>query len=244
MKMRSLAIFAVVAALAAACTPPKYASYTSVSNDFTARVPWGWNVIAEANFDGYSEVVFTGPFDPDFYLGAPSLSVRWYKPYRSHPLRDGQLEMYKSSDDFIKQTLRDVYGKDAIVVGVGTRSDGNRVPLEKNEPIPTVTLKESGLAAKYFAVLSPTRARAGTTVGTFVDENGTRVNQRYHEYAVVPIVVDNREAGFYVLCYPATMRGHDTDMDRFRNLMGTFRPLTVGPAGPKFRLPGPTAAGS
>ena len=239
--MRALAIFAAAAAFAAACSPPKYVTYKSVSNDFKAAVPWGWNVLADADYDAFSQVTFIGPFDVDFYLGAPTLSVRWYKPYRPHRLRGGRLEMYANSDDFIKQTLNDVYGKKAIVYGVGFREDGGRVLVDKTHPIPTFPLKESGLPAKFFGVLSPTPAARGVTIGTETDDEGRPVNVRYHEYAVVPIVVDGREKGFYVLCYPATQAGHDKGMDRFRALYNTFHPLTAGPGGEKILLPGPQA---
>lgn len=244
MRMRSLAIFAAAAAFAAACSPPKYVAYKSVSNDFTVAAPWGWDVIADAAYDGFSQVTFIGPYDPDFYLGAPSLSVRWYKPYRSHPMRDGRMEMYVNSDDFIKQTLHDVYGKDAIVYGVGFREDGGRNLVDKIHPIPTIPLKESGLPAKLFGVLSPTPAAPGAVLGTKKDNSGRLINLRYHEYAVVPIVENGREEGFYVLTYPATYNGHDKDMDRFRALCNTFHPLTAGPGGQKIRVPGPQAAKS
>ncbi|MGH3262343.1 MAG: hypothetical protein ACRDNS_10130, partial [Trebonia sp.] len=183
MKLRSLVIFAALAALAAACSPPKYVSYKSVSGDFTAAVPWGWNVIADADHDSFSQVTFIGPFDEDFYLGAPTLSVRWFKPYRPHRLRDGSLEMYSSSDDFIKQTLDDVYGKKAIVYG--PYSDGptpltSRPDISRRK-IPEIVLREAGLKAKYFAVFSPTPATSGVTIGTVPDKNGQRLNQRYHE---------------------------------------------------------------
>jgi hypothetical protein len=244
MKMRALMVFAAAAALAAACAPPKYAEYKSVSDDFTVAAPWGWNVIADADYDAFSQVTFIGPRDDDFYMGGPSLSVRWYKPYRPHRLRDGRVEMYSSSDDFIKQTLNDVYGKDAIVYGVGLREDGGRALVDKTHPIPTFPLKESGLPAKFFGVLSAAPAAPGNTIGTERNGDGRLLNVRYHEYAVVPIVENGREEGFYVLCYPATKGGHDKAQDRWRALYNTFHPLTAGPGGPKIRVPGARAAKS
>jgi hypothetical protein len=239
--MRALAVSAALAAFAAACSPPKYVSYRSVSRDFSVAVPWGWNVIADAAYDSFSQVTFVGPEDIDFYLGAPSLSVRWYKSYRPHRLRDGRLEMYASAADFIKQTLDDVYGKDAIVYGIGTRPGGGRALVEPGRPIPELPLRESGLPAKFFGVLAPTPAGVGVTVGTVKDESGRLMNVRYHEYAVVPIDVEGREVGFYVLCYPATQAGHDKGLDRFRALVNTFHPFTAGPGGGKIRVPGPQA---
>ena len=246
MRMRVFAFFAAAAAFAAACSPPKYVAYKSVSNDFTVAAPWGWDVIADAQYDGFSQVNFVGPYDKYFYLGAPTLSVRWFKPYRPHTLRNGQAEMYTSSDDFIKQTLEQIYGRDAIVYRPLNefREDGGRALVDKTHPIESHPLKESGLPAKFFGVLSPTPAATGFTIGTEKNDKGQLVNVRYHEYAVVPIVVDGREAGFYVLCYPATQVGHDEWIDRWRALTNTFHPLTAGPGGPKIRVPGPQAAKS
>jgi hypothetical protein len=223
MRTRALGIFVVFAAFAAACSPPKYAHYKSVSGDFSVNVPWGWNVIAEADHDAYAEVKFLGPFDADFYLGAPSLSVRWYKRYRAHQLRGGRLEMYADGDDFINQMLRQVYGADSIVLSGGK-------PFDKKLPIPEVTLKESGLQAKYFGVLSPAPAAPGA-VGAVKDVDGNWHNMRYHEYAVIPM-----EGGFYVLSYPATQRGHDKAVDRFNVMASTFHPYTAGPGGEKITI--------
>jgi hypothetical protein len=240
MRSSALAFFAAAAVLAAACSPPPYVSYRSVSNDFTVSVPWGWDVIADADYDAFSQVTFIGPFDKDFYLGAPTLSVRWFKPYRPHSLRDGRLEMYRSSNDFIAQTLNDVYGKEALVYGPSARPLEQRVTVER-KAIPSIVLKGSGLDAKYFGVLSPAPAAKGVSIGVVTDLDGRRINQRYHEYAVVPIQVDGREAGFYVLTYPATVGGHDKGMEKFLHLIGSFHPYTAGPGGPKITIPGSQA---
>lgn len=214
-------------AVCAACSPPKYAEYTSVSGDFAARVPWGWRVIADADHDAFAQASFLGPFDPDFYLGVPSLSVRWYKRYRPHRLRDGRLEMYADAGDFIAQTLSQVYGPQAILYGAGRREDGGREIVRKPEKI---VLQGSGLPAFFFGVLSPTPAPAGNRWGVGRDDRGRTVNVRLHDYVVVPVA-----GGFYVLCYPATLRGYDKDAGMFRALVNTFRPLTAGPGGPKLR---------
>jgi hypothetical protein len=273
MKMRSFAIFAALAAVAAACGTPKYVSYEAVSRDFTVAAPWGWNVIADADHEAFAQVVFVGPFDKDFYLGAPSLSVRWYRPWRPHTLRDGSVEMYAGSADFIHKTLKDVYGypgAGAAVYGGNPMKEGeyplgSRTEIEEKD-VPTIVLRDSGLKARYFAVLSPTPAGYydedlqpvpqpnGTTllpvahkeitVGTLPDpKTGHRVNQRYHEYVVVPIAgADGREEGFYVLCCPSTLAGHNKSMDRFRALINTFHPYTAGPGGEKIKIPGPSRA--
>ncbi|MFI5346455.1 MAG: hypothetical protein ACHQ51_08780 [Elusimicrobiota bacterium] len=223
MRTRALGIFVLFAAFLAACSPPKYARYHSVSGDFSVEVPWGWNVIAEADHDSFSEVKFIGPFDADFFMGAPSLSVRWFKRYRAHALRTGAIEMYSDSDDFINQMLRQVYGPGSIIL-VGGKL------LDKTRPIPEVTLRESGLPAKYFAVLSPAPAAAGT-VGAVRDTEGNWHNIRYHEYVVIPMA-----GGFYVLTYPATQRAHDKAVDRFNAMAASFHPYTNGPGGEKITL--------
>ena len=232
MKKRALVLFAVLAAVVTACTPPKYVRYRSVSGDWAAFVPWGWNVVADADGDGFSQANFIGPFDSDFYLGAPSLSVRWYKRYRPHAMRNGQLEMYADADDFIGQMLDQVYGKDSDLYGVGRLSDGSRIVVERSA-IPEVSLLDAHLTAKYFAVLSPTPAPAGNKWG--IEKNpatGKRYNVRYHEYAVVPM-----PSGFYVLCYPSTKLGHDKGMQAFNTLVDTFHPYRDGPGGVKVKLP-------
>lgn len=232
MKRSVFAVLAAVAVFAAACSAPKYATYHSVSGDFQASVPWGWNVFTEADGDGFSQVDFVGPFDPDFFLGAPSLSVRWYKRYRPHRLRDGRLEMYADGDDFIRQMLHQVYGDDSVLYGTGLREDGGREIVAKPE---TIVLRESGLTATFFGVLSPAPAPEESKWGVGKDGQGRTVNVRLHDYAVIPM-----DGGFYVLCYPATQRGWGKGAELFRALVNTFHPLTAGPGGPRIRLPGPS----
>jgi hypothetical protein len=223
MKKRALGIFALFAACLAACSPPQYTRYTSVSGDFSVEAPWGWNVIAEADHDAFSEVKFIGPFDADFFLGAPSLSVRWYKRYRAHSLRGGGLEMYADADDFINQTLKQVYGPESVIM------DGTKI-LDKKLPIPEVTLRESGLQAKFFGVISP--APAGPNqIGAVKDDKGRWFNIRYHEYAVIPT-----DGGFYVITYPATQKGHNKAVDRFVIMIQSFHPYTAGPGGEKIKV--------
>jgi len=223
MRTRALGILVLFAAGLAACSPPKYAHYTSVSGDFSVNVPWGWNVIAEAQNDSFSEVKFVGPFDADFYLGAPSLSVRWYKRYRAHFWYGRSLEMYADADDFIGQMMRQVYGPNSVLLS------GGKI-LDRKQKIPDVVLHESGLSAKYFAVLSQAPASAGT-VGAVKDVDGNWHNIRYHEYAVIPM-----DGGFYVLCYPATQLGHDKGIAYFNVLASSFHPYTAGPGGPKITI--------
>ncbi|MBI2386452.1 MAG: hypothetical protein HYV14_10615 [Elusimicrobia bacterium] len=221
--------------LAAACSPPKYASYESINKDFAASVPWGWQVMTDQQDSDFSQTAFIGPFDPDFYLGAPSLSVRWYRRYRPHRLTDGRLELYSGADDFIRQTLAQVYGPEYILL----RLDGKVSYDEetKAEVIPEVTLKQSGLKAKGFIVESATPAPAANKWGISARAGtGESFVLRKHAYVVVPI-----EDGFYVLTYPATERGFPSYLDKFAGLMGSFMPRTAGPGGAKIRVPGPKA---
>lgn len=223
-------------ALAAACTPPKYASYESINKDFAASVPWGWQVMTDQQDNDFSQTAFIGPFDPDFYLGAPSLSVRWYRRYRPHRLTDGRLEMYSGVDDFIRQTLNQVYGPEYVLL----RLDG-KVSYDndrKAEVIPEVTLKQSGLKAKGFIVESATPAPEANKWGISAQAGSDKpFVLRKHAYVVVPI-----EDGFYVLTYPATERGFPNYLDKFAGLMGSFMPRTAGPGGAKIRVPGPRAS--
>lgn len=220
-------------ALIAGCTPPKYAAYESVNKDFTASVPWGWQVMTDQQDNDFAQATFIGPFDPDFYLGAPSVSVRWFRKYRPHRLTDGRLEMYAGADDFIKQMLTQVYGPEYVLL---TLDDKVSYDNDKRaEVIPEITLKNSGLKAKAFAVESATPAPESNKWGISADaKTGKSFVLRKHAYVIVTI-----EDGFYVLTYPATERGFENSFDKFRGLMGSFMPLTAGPGGAKIRVPGP-----
>jgi hypothetical protein len=220
-------------ALAAACNPPKYASYESINKDFSASVPWGWQVMTDQQDNDFSQTTFIGPFDPDFYLGAPSLSVRWYRRFRAHRLVDGRLEMYGGADDFIRQMLKQVYGPEYFLLTLeGKPSYDN---ARHAEIIPEVTLKQSGLKARGFTVESATPAPDANKWGISAQAGtGKAFVLRKHAYVVVPI-----EDGFYVLTYPATERGYQNHLDKFAGLMGSFMPRTAGPGGAKIRVPGP-----
>lgn len=234
---RLLALLAV-AVLAAGCNPPKYAVYTSVNKDFTASVPWGWQVMTDQQDNDFAQANFIGPFDPDFYLGAPSMSVRWYKHNTLHRLPGGRLEMYSGPQDFINQMLRYVYGPQYALMSLdGKLSYAKGKKGEAVDVIPEITLKQSGLKAKAFIVESATPAPESNRWGISAQSGtGRPFILRKHAYAVVPA-----EAGFYVLTYPATDRGYDNFVDRFAGLMGSFVPLTAGPGGAKVRVPGPGA---
>ncbi|MBI4060956.1 MAG: hypothetical protein HY403_05940 [Elusimicrobia bacterium] len=220
-------------ALAAGCRPPKYAVYESVDKDYSASVPWGWRVMTDRQDDDFTQAAFIGPFDPDFYLGAPSLSVRWFRRYRPHRLADGRLEMYGGPEDFIKQTLAQVYGPEYVLLTLdGKASYDNE---RRVEVIPEITLKKSGLKAKAFAVESATPAPEANKWGISSQSGtGKPFVLRKHAYVVVPV-----EDGFYVLTYPATERGYESFLDEFAGLMGSFLPRAAGPGGPPLRVPGP-----
>jgi len=228
---RFLAVFLL--AFAVACNPPKYANYESINKDFQASVPWGWQVMTDQQDNDFSQTTFIGPFDPDFYLGAPSMSVRWYARYRPHRLTDGRLEMYSGPDDFIKQTLAQVYGPEYFLLTLAGKASYDNE--KKTEVVPEITLKNSGLTAKAFTVVSATPAPEANKWGISGQAGtGKPFVLRKHAYVVVPI-----EGGFYVLTYPATERGYENFIDKFAGLMGSFMPRTAGPGGPKIRVPGP-----
>jgi hypothetical protein len=228
MRARALTVFVFLAAFVAACSPPKFVRYKSVSGDFSVFVPWGWNIIADADYDVFSQVQFIGPHDPDFFLGAPSMSVSWHKNNRPHRLRDNSVELYTDAKDYIHQMVSDVYGKKSILYGVGVREDGGREIITEPQ---VITLKESQLPAIFFGILSPTPAPEASQWGVNRDDQGKLVNVRLHDFAVVSV-----GDGFYVFCYPATQRGYSKNADRFRTLINTFHPYQAGPGGPKITL--------
>jgi hypothetical protein len=224
---------ALLLALAAGCNPPKYATYESINKDFTASVPWGWQVMTDQQDTDFSQTTFIGPFDPDFYLGAPSLSVRWFRRYRPHRLTDGRLEMYGGADDFIKQMLAQVYGPEYVLLTLDGKVSYDNA--KRAEVVPEITLKQSGLKAKAFTVESAVQAPEANKWGISAEsKSGKAFVLRKHAYVVVSV-----EDGFYVLTYPATDRGYDNFLDKFAGLMGSFMPRTAGPGGAKIRVPGP-----
>ena len=191
------------------CRAPKYALYTSVHRDFQCRVPWAWSVLFDEEEKHFTNTAFIGPFEPDFYLGAPSFGVRWYSRYATHRLRDGRLEMYAGADDFIKQTLHSVYGPERVMV-----QDVHEILV-------------AGRKAKHFVALCAGPAHPKARWGTAVDKaTGAFINPRKHAYAVLPM-----PSGFYVIVYPATQQGFDRYESQFNQLVNTFVPLKDGPGG-------------
>ncbi|MBI5243427.1 MAG: hypothetical protein HY922_07030 [Elusimicrobia bacterium] len=198
-------------ALFSACRPPKYVSYVSAAGDFSTEAPYGWQVFYDADGSDYFNYTFIGPFDADFYRGAPSLSVRWYANDRPHELPVSfEEESFSSGEEYIEKTLREVYGADAFL----------------EQPVHKVEV--SGLVALHFVVSSPMPVPAGTRYGVARDNQGSLAVIRQHAYVVVPM--DN---GFYVLIYPATRAGFPKFHDHFKQFVNKFHALRDGPAGQK-----------
>ena len=199
----------------AACSPPKYVPYKSIHGDWTTFVPWGWNVMTDEEKGTFTSTNFIGPFEPEFFLGAPSFSVRWHAYKRAHRLPDGLVEYYETADDYIRQMLRGVYGPQYHLVDEGNPA--------REAPISAV--KVAGRSAKHFAVLSAVPVPPKTQWGTSIDPDTNRiVNVRLHEYLVVPM-----EKGFYVLVYPATLKGFKLYQQQFNALVHGFTTLQDGP---------------
>ncbi len=156
----------------------------------------------------FTNLTFIGPFESEFYLGAPSFSVRWYTRYATHRLRDGMLEMYGSPEDFTNQTLDAVYGK------------------ERRMDRPVQDLAVEGRRFKYFVVVSAGPVQPGARWGTAVDGAGKVINPRKHAYAILPT-----PSGFYVLTYPATRQAYAKYETQFAALVNSFVPLKDGPGG-------------
>ena len=229
MKKTVLAVLAVLAF--SSCTPPKYVGYVSVFKDWKAGVPWGWQVITDREGDHFASTNLIGPFEPLFYLGAPSLSVRWYKYASAHRLADGLLERFDSVDDFSQQMLAHVYGPDYQLKKVL-----NDNSLAAQGIVDGKT--KQGLSVKQFVVLSPVPVPKSTKWGTVVEREGGRVtNLRLHAYTLIPM-----KTGFYVLVYPATRDGFKIYEGHYNQLVNSFRPLTEGPNGPKVEADGKASA--
>lgn len=203
------------ALLAAGCSYPKYATYTSLNKDYKCGVPYVWNVKTDQEGTDFTNATFIGPFEKDFYLGVPTLSVRWYGNYKPHRLTDGMLEMYSGPDDFISQTLNNVYGPEPVF----------HKDHEQDPDIDEILV--GGRKAKHFVVVSPSRVPKDRHYGVSVEvRSGDLVNLRQHAYVVVPM-----DSGFYVLVYPATRQGYKLYEKEFNFLVHSFTPLKDGPAG-------------
>lgn len=203
----------------ASCKQPKYAHYASIWGDYQCDVPWGWQVVTDSDKKGFTNTNFIGPFDPNFLMGAPSLSVRWHAYNAAHRLPDGVLEIYSSAGDYIRQALQDLYQPHLTMIE-------NVGPLKKGELL-------DGRQGQRFVVSSPSRVPGDLKWGTVLDaDTGQPYNVRQHAYVVIPM-----QRGFYVLIYPATKErdgkeGYPVYEPQFNQLVHSFRILKDGPDGP------------
>lgn len=249
MKLSRLGLACLMAGAAAlaACSPPKYVHYWSVWRDWHANVPWGWNIRTEQENGSFARTDLNGPFAPEFFLGVPTISVRWHQYRSPHRLPDGLAEYYKDADDYIKQTLSTVYGPhcadfwdektpptkapEGSVVddkglgqpcGLVEKKDGKL--LVKGHP--DLIYIGDGNKAKHFTVMSPVVVPEDYGYGTSYDpQTKQRFVVRMHEYAVLPM-----SKGFYVLVYPATREGYDLFRPQFNEFINSFKVYKEGPA--------------
>lgn len=206
--------------LLSSCRYPKYANYVSVNGDFKCLVPFSWNVMTESDGSTFANANFIGPFAAEFYMGIPSFSVRWYGNHKPHTTPDRMIEMYAGVDDYIAQTLNEVYPKRQMKQDVDDLELGG------------------GRKAKYFVVLSPAPApKGGKQHWGLSKDIATKelVNLRQHAYVIFPM-----DGGFYVLIYPATKDGFPRYEREFNQLVRSFTPLTNGPRGAALGGPAPT----
>lgn len=214
----------LAAMVLSSCKAPKYALYTSVVRDFQVDVPWAWNVMTEQDGSNFSNATFIGPFEPDFYLGAPSFSIRWHRRYYPHKLPGGKLEMYSDTNDYIAQLLKNVYGPRYTLLWKDKMEEFH--PCVEDGPCIT-TIMINGREAKYFVVKSAAPAQPGARWGTAMDtETGASINPRQHAYVIVPMA-----NGFYVIVYPATREGYPKYEKEFNQLASSFLPFKDGPEG-------------
>lgn len=245
MKLSRLALACLAAGLSlAACSPPKYVHYWSVWRDWHANVGWAWNIMTDQEGGHFENTNFIGPFAREFYLGVPSISVRYYAYKTGHRLPDGLTEYYKDADDYIKQTLTTVYGPHCADFWDENTPPQNQVSVEDtsiDRPCALVGVTKDkkliakghpdeiylgdGRKAKHFIVLSPVQVPQAVAYGTRVDDKtGAKYVLRMHEYAVVPM-----QKGFYVVIYPATRDGYDRFKPYYNEFLNTLKFVREGP---------------
>jgi hypothetical protein len=173
-----------------ACKAPKYVRYVSPFQDFTCEVPWGWAVYLDSAGSDYTSATFTGPLEPEFLRGIPSLTVRWYSYNAPHKLPDGSYETYSSVEDFTRQMLRDVYGPDAYTKA---GSDYDQALAASKEPPMAVadqnTIRVSGAPATFYIVYRTAAAPPGANVGVVQDAQGNSVVRQRHAYVLLPMQI-------------------------------------------------------
>lgn len=232
-------LLAAFAALAA-CTAPKYVKYVSPSGDFTCDVPWGWAVYIDEAGSDYMSATFTGPMDPEFLRGTPSLTIRWYAYKAVHRLPDGTIERYASAEDYKSQMLHDVYGPacpaepDSVEDCAYTKAGSDLVQAlaaSKGVRIPDFSvIKAAGAKAAFYVVYRNRKPPKSATLGVVQNPKGGTLLRQRHAYVVVPM-----RGGFYALIYPATRDGFEKYKDDFWRMVNSFSVLKEGPAGPLFR---------
>lgn len=250
MKLSRLGLACLMAGAAAlaACSPPKYVHYWSIWRDWHANVPWGWHIRTEQEAARFARTDLNGPFAPEFFLGVPTISVRWHQYKTSHRLPDGLVEYYADADDYIKQTLQTVYGphcadfwdektppsktpagsavEDAGLsqpCGLVDKQPGKKAEVRGH---PDLIYIGGGQKAKHFTVMSPVVVPESYQFGTSWD---LKTQQHYvvrmHEYVVLPM-----EKGFYAIVYPATREGYDLFKPQFNEFVNSFKVYKEGPA--------------
>lgn len=208
----------------AACYP-KYKTYESDHGDFRVEVPYEWLVMTDAEGTHFTNTTFIGPFEPDFFLGAPTLSVRWHAYFEPHTLPDNapghySTETYSDVEDYMREMVAEIYGKEAIL------RSGTPLRIIK-DPREMGTVRVAGLTARHIEVLAPVEVPKDYTWG--VSEGRTTkklVVLRKHAYVLLPL-----EDGFYVFIYPATSAGYKKYEGQFFNMVNSFAMLKKGPGG-------------
>lgn len=222
--------------LLSGCKPPKYALYTSLDRDYSVNVPFAWEVLTDKEGESaFRHANFIGPYGAEFFRGAPSFSVRWYGRRQPHALPNGGVEVYTGGDDFIAQTLKRVYAPEYMLHWQPTEAKPDGEACGKDLKTCLLEAKvgaNKDLPAKIFLIVSPLPVQL-EHIGVAEDEKGRRINPRKHEYVVL-----QRENGFYVLTYPATVAGYPKYKKQFNQMVNSFRLLKEGPAG------GPAAHGT
>lgn len=209
-KLLSVLLASAAALSFSSCRSPKYFLYTSEAGDFSVDVPYAWRVFYEEQGSNYVNTTFVGPFDPDFFRGAPSFSIRWHSMGAPFAQGFGMERGYSSAEDYAERTLKELYADDAL--------------MEQN----LHRIGVSGKQALHFVVSAPMFVPGDTRYGASRDEQGNTAVLRQHAYVVVPA-----ESGFYVLIYPGTRMGFNRYEARFTKLVNSFRMLRDGPAGAK-----------
>jgi hypothetical protein len=238
MKRSAAASAAVLlSVLLAGCGSHKYTHYRSVFKDWSATLPYGWNVYTDAQGKDFAETRFIGSFDGDALFGLPSISVKWFRNFHGHILRDDSVESYDNADDYITQTLEDVYHyrygdtMSFLVSPVPDENGDYTQTLDYPKDIPQVETAVGKLPMKMFVVRSPVRVSPKIQWGVEIGPDGKTYNQRVHAYAVISL-----PDGFYVLSYPATRHSFPHHIADFVRLVNTFHVLTDGPDGAKVLL--------